>query len=78
MRELRVNREVHRRQAALSNGRPAYAPIHLAVHARFSSLLSEHAALPEDTASQQLMQDSSGAFFFMLDVDFLDGPAPLA
>jgi hypothetical protein len=77
MRELRINREVHRREAAAANGRPVHNPIHLAVHTRFSGQMADYMALPEDTASQVLMQNSSGAFFMMLDFSALDGPDPL-
>jgi hypothetical protein len=77
MRELRINREVNRRQAAQANARPVHMPSHLAIHARFGSLAADYTALPEDTASQSFAQDGDGAFFFMLDWSSLDGSDPL-
>jgi hypothetical protein len=78
MRELRILREVQRRQSRASQGfnprTPADQVLHVAAAAHELDILS----LPEDVSSLADAQQADGSFYFMLGFSSLGGDDPLA
>ena len=77
MRELKVRREVDRREAARQAGRNYHNPYSLVLHVKLAHYEAEHEALPEDVSAAVVCQDAAGNFPFMVGQSALGDGDPL-
>jgi hypothetical protein len=78
MRELRILREVQRRQGRASQGLNPRSLSDQALHLAAAGNELEILSLPEDVGSLAEVQQADGSFYFQLDYSSLDGTDPLA